>query len=130
MRIDRARTKAGRADADAALDAWQGLVSGRWSLVDVFEQGGRRLLVARENEPEPPPEVRLSQRERQVVAYAVMGQSQKLIAYTLGLSIASVSAHLTSACRKLGVASRVQLAAVLGWGKTVEPASRVAPIVE
>src|SRR6516162_8824759 len=33
-RIDRARTRAGRADADTALASWEALVCGRWSLVD------------------------------------------------------------------------------------------------
>jgi len=117
--IDQARSKQGRVDTDLALETWRALVSGTWSLVDFIDSDGRRLLVARENAPVPPPAERLSTRERQVVAYAVVGQSQKLIAYTLGLSVSAVSTHLASACRKLGVASRAQLTAALGWGKAV-----------
>jgi len=119
IRIDQARSKAGKANLDAALESWKGLVSGRWSLVDVFESDGRRLLVARDNELLPPPAERLSLRERQVVAYAASGDSQKLIAYSLGISASLVSANLASACRKLGVASRAQLAQVLGWRQGV-----------
>ena len=36
LRIERARTHAGRSEPDAALDNWEALVDGRWSLVDRF----------------------------------------------------------------------------------------------
>jgi len=117
--IDAARSKSGRNDEATALEAWRALVSGTWSLVDVFEKDGRRLLIARENEPGAPAAEPLTLRERQVVVYAALGHSQKLIAYTVGLSVSSVSAQLTRACRKLGVATPMQLATALGWGSAV-----------
>jgi DNA-binding CsgD family transcriptional regulator len=44
----------------------------------------------------------LTDRERQVFTYAAMGQSNKLIAYSLGLAVSTVAAHLERARRKLG----------------------------
>ncbi|MGB8331952.1 MAG: LuxR C-terminal-related transcriptional regulator [Polyangiales bacterium] len=109
-RIDRARSKHGRQDPEEALRTWRALVCGRWSLIDWFDADERRFLLAMAN----PPEVRdprgLTERECQVVEYAVQGDTNKLIAYRLGLSQARVSALLRSAMKKLGVKTRAQLA--------------------
>jgi DNA-binding CsgD family transcriptional regulator len=51
----------------------------------------------------------LSPRQRQVVAYASQGHSNKRIAFELGLATSSVSDYLATASRKLGVDSRVAL---------------------
>jgi DNA-binding CsgD family transcriptional regulator len=106
--IDRARAKRSRAP-DAALEQWQALVSGRWSLVDRFESDGRTFLIAKPNPPRPPPVQQLTPRERAVVALAVLGRSNKLIAYELGLSLGSVGTYLQRAQRRLGVSSRAAL---------------------
>src|SRR6185503_20071004 len=45
-RIEKARTTEGRRDPDAAMDSWEGLVDGRWSLVDRFDTDGKRFIVA------------------------------------------------------------------------------------
>ncbi len=47
-----------------------------------------------------------------MVAFASMGHQNKFIAYLLGFSASPVAAHLHSAQRKLGVASRAQLVQV------------------
>ena len=107
--IDRARTRAGRADANAALDLWQGLVAGRWSLVDRFDSDGRRFLVARRNDPDVPDPRALTRRERQVLAYAAMGQPLKLIAYALGLSVSTIALYRGRAMRKLGLTSTAEV---------------------
>jgi DNA-binding CsgD family transcriptional regulator len=106
--MDRARGGLRRKDPEEALEIWRALVSGRWSLVDHFDSDGKRLLVARRNEPELKDPRALSRRERQVAAYVAQGQSNKLIAYTLGLSISTVASHLASAMRKMGIGSRVE----------------------
>lgn len=108
--IDRARGRLRKTDPDEALEIWTALVSGRWTLVDHFDHDGRRYVVARKNDAE----VRraagvLTPRERQVLAYAAMGQPNKLIAYTLGLSPSTVGMHLSNAAAKLGARSRVEL---------------------
>jgi len=109
LAIDRARGSLRRRDADEALSIWRGLVDGRWSLVDRFDSDGRRFLIARRNEPSVSDPRGLTRRERQVVAFARLGQSNKLIAYTLGLAASTVATHLTRALKKLGLESRVAL---------------------
>jgi DNA-binding NarL/FixJ family response regulator len=91
------------------LELWRALVEGRWSVVDSYESDGRRLVVARRNEPRVRDPRGLSARESQVAAYASHGHSNKMIAYLLGVSESSVAAHLKSALSKLGVTSRVEL---------------------
>src|SRR5258708_29522667 len=108
-RIDRARGKT-RADTDEALSLWNGLVAGRWSLLDRFDTDGRRYVVVRENAPEVADPRALSERERQVLAYAALGHPLKLTAYELGLSVSSVAQHRSKAMRKLGLRSQADLA--------------------
>jgi DNA-binding CsgD family transcriptional regulator len=106
---DRARTQASRADPDAALECWPGLVAGRWSLVDRFERDGRRYIVARCNEPRPPGPLCLTLRERQVLGHMLQGDSLKLTAYALGLDASTVSSLAASLRLKLGARSMADL---------------------
>jgi DNA-binding CsgD family transcriptional regulator len=122
--IDRARGRLRRSDPDAALDAWHGLVAGRWSLVDRFESDGRRYVVAHRNEPETAGVLSLTARERQVVGYRMAGHSSKLTAYALGVSPAAVSAALKSSVEKLGVGTVARMLHELGGlAKSGPPAS-------
>jgi DNA-binding CsgD family transcriptional regulator len=107
--IDRARTHAGRRSPEEALELWQGLTAGRWSLVDHFDSDGRRFVIARRNDPQLTDPRAISLRERQVATFAAVGRPNKLIAYALGISAAAVSAHLRRALRKLGLASTAEL---------------------
>jgi DNA-binding CsgD family transcriptional regulator len=107
--VDRARSNVGRADPFSATELWRGLVAGRWTLIERYESDGRRYYVAHRNEPQSPALRALNLRERQVVAYAIQGQANKLIAYALGINPSTVANHLTSAQRKLGVRSRTEL---------------------
>jgi DNA-binding CsgD family transcriptional regulator len=109
--IDRARSKA-RANEDEALELWQGLVAGQWSLVDRFDTDGRRYLVARKNDPDVRDPRALTLRERQVLAYAAMGHPLKLIAYSLGLSLSTVSVNRRMAMRKLGLEHHADIVAL------------------
>ena len=112
--VDRVRGRLRKRDPRAALDLWQGLVSGRWSLVDHFDSDGRRFLVARENEPGGPALAPLSPRERHVLNLRARGRSIKIIAYELGLGVSTVGALLWRARRKLGLSSDADLAALAG----------------
>jgi DNA-binding NarL/FixJ family response regulator len=102
--VDRARSKE-RSDPERALELWQGLVAGRWSLVDRFDSDGRRFVVARRNDPELRDPRVLTRRERLGLAYAAMGHPLKLIAYSLGLSVSTIALHRGRAMRKLGLTS-------------------------
>jgi DNA-binding CsgD family transcriptional regulator len=111
--VDRARSKLRREDPGQALELWQALVSGRWSLIEHFERDGRRYLVARRNDPGVTDPRTLSARERQVAWYAALGHPNKLIGYELGLGPSTVATHLRAAMNKLGVGSRSELIALV-----------------
>ncbi|MFO0548817.1 MAG: LuxR C-terminal-related transcriptional regulator [Polyangiaceae bacterium] len=94
-----------------AVELWRGLVQGRWALVEQFDRDGKRFLFAHAR-PRPGPSTlaaSLTDRESEVVSYAALGHSNKLIAYELGLNESTVGMRLSRACRKLGVRSRVEL---------------------
>ena len=94
---------------DRVLRARRGLIAARWTLVDDYQRGGRRYVLARENEPDPGGPPPLSRREQQVTALAALGRSNKLIAYELGLAHSTVRVLVSRACVKLGVSSRSDL---------------------
>lgn len=108
-RVDAARTANGPKEADEALGMWEGLVRGRWTLIETFESDGRRHFVAYANEPMLGNPLALTLRERAVVAYAVQGDSNKWIAYQLGIAPATVATHLGNSLRKLGLKHRNEL---------------------
>jgi DNA-binding CsgD family transcriptional regulator len=112
--IDRARGKLRQTDPDNALQIWKALVRGRWSMVDWFDTDGRRFVLAIPNSPDITDPRGLSERERQVVTYAVQGHSNKMIAYRLGLSTSRVSTLLRSSMRKMGFRTRSQLVKQMG----------------
>lgn len=97
-------------DPDVALTLWEGLVGGRWSLVDRFEEGGRHFIVAHRNDPELGDPRGLSRRERQVAEFAGLGLRPKEIAYALGLSPSAVTNAEGRARAKLGLGGRAELA--------------------
>jgi DNA-binding CsgD family transcriptional regulator len=107
--VDRARGSMRVTDPEQALATWKALVQGRWSMVDWFDTDGRRFVLALPNAPHVSDPRGLNGREGQVVTYAVLGQTNKLIAYRLGLSASRVSMLLRSAMRKLNVETRTQL---------------------
>ena len=105
--IERARRRG--TDSQEALDLWQGLVDGRWSLVDHYEGDGRRYYVAVENSTEAARSKALTPREAQVVAYLASGTPSQNAAYALGLKVVTVRGHLKNAMEKLGVRDRAEL---------------------
>jgi DNA-binding CsgD family transcriptional regulator len=110
-RIERSRTHAGRTDADTALSNWEGLVGGRWSMVDRFDNDGRRFVIAIKNDPNHPDPRGLTVRERQIAEYVGLGCASKEIAYTLGLSEAAITNCTARAQHKLGMTTRAELVA-------------------
>ncbi len=112
--VDRARGKMRNTDPDHALEIWKALVRGRWSMVDWFDTDGRRFVLAIPNSPGVTDPRGFSERESQVVTYAVLGHSNKMIAYRLGLSTSRVSTLLRSSMRKMGFRTRSQLVKEMG----------------
>ncbi|HEY1953968.1 MAG TPA: helix-turn-helix transcriptional regulator [Polyangiaceae bacterium] len=109
--VDRARGKMRKRDPVGALEIWRGLVAGRWSLVDRFESDGRHFLVAHPNPPDARDPRALTARERQVAGFVALGQSNKMIAYELGISASTVGVLAARAAKKLGLRSRAAFAA-------------------
>ncbi len=109
VNIDRARGPLRREDPQQALEIWWALLRGRWSMVEWFDTDQRRYVLAMPNAPRVFDPRGLTARESQVVAYAALGDSHKLIAYRLGISRSRVSDALQSAMRKLGVKTQPQL---------------------
>lgn len=90
-------------------ELWQLLMDGRLTIVDWFDDDGRRVVVARRN---PRATHRLSHVERTVVTSVASGRPQKVAAFELGLSAAAISDALARALDKLGLSSAADLARV------------------
>lgn len=106
-RIERSRLRKNRRDPEA-LALWRALVDGTASIVERTDGGQRQYLVL-DNAPSAQPFRALTRGELDVISYAARGLSSKLVAYALGISTPTVSARLSSAARKIGVATRIEL---------------------
>ncbi|MBS2011975.1 MAG: hypothetical protein JST00_03745 [Deltaproteobacteria bacterium] len=111
--FDRARARRAQERPDEALEAFRALVSGRWSVVDVFDTDGRRFLVACKNDPDVPGHALLTRRETQVACYVALGHPLKYISYELGVPIASVGRDVRAAVAKLGLRAPAELVSLL-----------------
>ncbi len=96
-------------DAGEVATVWDGLISGHWSLVGRFDRDGKRHLLLRRNRAAERAAVTLTPHEASVVDYAVLGHSNKRMAYELAISQSNVSECLRRACAKLGVGTRAGL---------------------
>ncbi len=100
-----------RHDAERALEVWQGLVDGRWSIVDHFDTDGKRLVLAIKNAPDANARIELKPADRRIAALAAMGHRDKEIAYILGITQGSVAAALRRARAAFRAKTRSELAA-------------------
>lgn len=114
LRAERARGKLRRTDDEEATELWRALVDGRWSIVEVVERDGKRLLLARANTHRTPTLTDLTKGESDVVWLTAFGHAFKYIGYELGLSTSAVVRRLKSAMLKLGVSTRAELIRKLG----------------
>lgn len=122
LTMDRARGTLRRSAPDESLQKWTALFDSRWSLLDHFDTDGRRFVVACSNEPSPRQKPPLTARERQVMEFAALGHSNKLIAYELGISPSTVGVLFFRATRKLGQPTREgALAAFAALSEEREP---------
>lgn len=94
----------------------------RASLVEIVrrvertESDGRRFLLARRHPPGQSDPKALTQGERDALACAARGHSNKYIGYLLGVATSTVSSRLESALRKLGLTSRREAIEMLAGG--------------
>jgi DNA-binding CsgD family transcriptional regulator len=106
--MQNARGALRNSNPEQALSSWRGRVEARWTLIEHFERDGKRYVLARENERKLESVTQLSSRERQVMASAALGRSNKEIAYDLGLADATVRVLLARAAKKLGTRHRAE----------------------
>jgi DNA-binding NarL/FixJ family response regulator len=108
--MEHARHADTRHAPDRALALWQGLVAGEWSLVDHWENGGRRYIAAYRNRPELRDPRAFTPTERAVLKYLALGATNKDVSYALGLPSGTVSTSVSRILKKLRVRRRVDLA--------------------
>ena len=94
-----------------ALSVLQPTLGVRLTLVDTFEEHGSHYVVAREGDPCPQGIDTLTDRERQIVEFATLGNTNKEIAHALGISDATVRVLMARAARRVGVHTRRELLA-------------------
>ena len=94
---------------ERALQIWQGLLDGRWSLVDHVDTDGKVFVLALRNEPGREVACALTDRQRGAVSLASLGYGNKQIAYALGLSVSAVGMLLTRARLATGNRTRAEL---------------------
>jgi len=121
--VDKARGPLRRQNPNEALRLWQGLVRGKWSLVDWFDSDGRRFVLAKPNAPRIRDPRGLTEREAQIATYASLGETSKIIGYRLGLSSTYVSRLLRDAMRKLNVKTQAQLVEKMRGVQSTLPAA-------
>lgn len=126
LQVDRARSRRHGRD-EQALEIWQGLLDGRWSLVEQFDSDGKRFLVAHRNVENVSDPRGLTQMECRVVALAVRGYANKVIGYHLGVAEGTVSSHLHRALIKLHIRSRAELVRILGSDYPLRDRSGLSP---
>ncbi len=105
--VERSRLRAER-QRPGAIDAWSALVGGRFGLVEHIA-GARREYHVYEHPAHVWSARSLTAREASVLELSARGLSGKLVAYSLGLSFASVSEALGSAASKTGCSSRTEV---------------------
>jgi two-component system, NarL family, response regulator LiaR len=96
-------------------------VHGGEALLDPAVTGTVMRELAGNTRPEDEVDIRLTEREREVLALVARGLPNKLIARELGIAEKTVKTHVSSLLAKLGVTDRTQaalLAVRRGW---VEP---------
>lgn len=114
--VESIRNGKSRDDPDKTLPLWQGLINGRWSLIDRFDSDGKRFILAIRNDPNHLDPRGLTIREKQVAEYVGIGFGNKAIAYSLGITPAAVSNTIARVLYKLGLKRRVELAAFFAPG--------------
>lgn len=111
---ERARGPLRRKDPDAATSTWRALVAGGYTIVETVERDGKRLLLARANEPDLGGLSELTTLEAACAYFTALGHPQKLIGYELGVTPSAAARGTRDAVAKLRLASPEELVRVIG----------------
>lgn len=122
--LERQRTAMSAPSHPLAAEVMRGVMSGEWVITDHFQGEGRRFLIVQRCRAGDGRA--LSEREREVLALALQGHSNKFVAYELGLTSSTVATHLRRAMAKLRVESREALIQAL----TIEATEQVAEVTK
>lgn len=98
-------------EAQGELEAdrhWRALTGGAWRVIDQFDAGGMRYVIARRGVS---PSV-LEPAEYELLTRRARGEGLKQIGSDLGLSVSAVSRRIGRAMRKLGLRSHAELPAI------------------
>lgn len=109
LRREKARTKLRSREPGDAIELFEGLIDGQFTVVDRFDNDGRRFLVAFENPPEIAVVRALTAREREILYRAIEGEPLKRIAHDLGITPGAASAYLVAARKKTGLRTREEM---------------------
>ena len=92
-----------RSDDVRALDRFTSRVDATWSVVAEVDDGADRWVVAKRNPSTVLPlPGSLSQRETQVMSLLLLGRTQKVVAYELGIAHSTVRVLVSRALTKVG----------------------------
>jgi DNA-binding NarL/FixJ family response regulator len=106
---ERFRASAASHDSAASIIYWQGLMDGRWSLIDSFECEKRNFIVAIKVDGSYRDPRRLTKHEQRIADYAGMGYAVKEIASVFGVSYSAITNVLTRIQKKLNLSSRLEV---------------------
>ncbi|MEE6261118.1 LuxR C-terminal-related transcriptional regulator [Plantactinospora sonchi] len=122
---------------DVVLAVWRRTRGNPYRLIELLATEGRRGVaeLAREVRPAPAPSVRpaalvevtgrdveLTGREVEVLACLAAGMSNKQVARSLGISVRTVTVHVSNLLRKTGSASRTEAALWAVRQRVADPA--------
>lgn len=100
-----------------AFDVTGKALGARWTLLDEFEVDGKQyVLAATSARAEPVRPRRLTSREKEVLALAATGLTNKEIAYELGVAATTIRVLIARAAIRLGVLGRQE--AIAAWRAT------------
>jgi DNA-binding NarL/FixJ family response regulator len=107
--------------------AWRELSSGRMSILDFYDRGGRRYLVLRRAASRS----LVTERQRLVLGYRAYCQTLATIADELEVSVPTIANELSAALRRLGLECDTELPRVFGMGLKLLPHGngRAAPVL-
>lgn len=111
---ERARGPLRKKDPDEATATWRALVAGEYTIVESVERDGKRLLLARKNEPDVGGLAKLTTLEAACAYFTALGHPQKLIGYELGITPSAAARGTRDAVAKLRLQSPEELVRVVG----------------